>query len=395
MLTSMQLMFPAMAESAVRSGRRFLELAPGPQSRSLLAEALHLAGHGAEAREQLILALPTATWSPERHRLPGEPLRIAVLTTIGVVHTPLRFLFDQFGKRVDWIPILDGVSYPAEAIGRSYDVFVNAMADADMAASALRQVSGILGSLPATVINRPDEVLETTRDRMAARLADVPGAVVPHTARLTRAELYEGGGQTIPPTMGFPLLLREVGSHGGSNITRVHDANGILEFLETGTAEEFYLTAFVDFASTDGAYRKFRVAFVDGVLFPYHLSISSGWLNHYFRSRMAENEAFRAEEARFLANPDVHLGALAMSALREIGRRVELDYFGVDFALDRDGRLVLFECNAVMLIAPPQVETFRYRHEAAARIRDAFSEMLRARAAAAHDMTPQSLPSDE
>ncbi len=57
----------------------------------------------------------------------------------------------------------------------------------------------------------------------------------------------------------------------------------------------------------------------------------------------------RAEEARFLADPVAAIGARGMAAIREIGRRLDLDYCGVDFSVLPDGRLLIFEANATML----------------------------------------------
>jgi hypothetical protein len=109
-----------------------------------------------------------------------------------------------------------------------------------------------------------------------------------------------------------------------------------------------YVTEYYDFASADGLYRKLRIIFVDGQPFPFHLSISDHWLNHYYRTRTAQEDMLRAEEAMYLQQPEAYLGAAAYGALKQVGTRHDLGFFGLDGAIDRDGRLIVFECNATM-----------------------------------------------
>ncbi|MGH6992600.1 MAG: hypothetical protein ACREEH_04615, partial [Caulobacteraceae bacterium] len=46
------------------------------------------------------------------------------------------------------------------------------------------------------------------------------------------------------------------------------------------------------------------------------------------------------------------LGHSAMEALGDLARRLDLDFAGADFASLADGRLLLFEANATMLVHP-------------------------------------------
>ena len=63
-------------------------------------------------------------------------------------------------------------------------------------------------------------------------------------------------------------------------------------------------------------------------------------------------------------------------ALREIQRRVGLDFFGIDCGLDQAGHLVVFEVNASMLVHNRN-EKFPYKDASVARIKQAFGDMLR------------------
>ena len=378
-LVHLQLRLAGSFDAAISSCRKVVELEPTPENHGNLAFALQRAGRHDEAREPIVLGLPWKRWAAAVPASPGR-LRVGILTAPGFVNTPTEFLVDQTGRLVDTIPLLEGVPYPAAQMARSYDVVFNAIADADGAADAMRLAGRLLADMKVPVLNRPAEAARTTRDQIAARLRDILDAVVPATRRVRRQALLGGEAAALLAEIGFPLLSRPIGSHGGDDVRKADDEEALRHHAGGDGADELYLTRFVEYASSDGVYRKYRVVFVGGAMFPYHLSVSAGWLNHYFRSDMSRSEQHRLEEAEFLNETERHLGPLAVKALRSIAERIDLDYFGVDFALHRDGRLVLFECNPVMLIMTPQTALFRYRHEAALRIRNAFSDLLRRRA---------------
>jgi hypothetical protein len=52
-----------------------------------------------------------------------------------------------------------------------------------------------------------------------------------------------------------------------------------------------------------------------------------------------------------ISAPDETLGRPAVAALHEIRRRIPLDFYGIDFDMLPDGRVLFFEANAVMNIS--------------------------------------------
>jgi hypothetical protein len=72
-----------------------------------------------------------------------------------------------------------------------------------------------------------------------------------------------------------------------------------------------------------------------------------------------------AEERRFVEDPAAFLGDRAMAAIRAIGRRMDLDYAGIDFSIVDGSRVLVFEANPTMLVhseAIGGVVDFRNRH---------------------------------
>jgi hypothetical protein len=101
-------------------------------------------------------------------------------------------------------------------------------------------------------------------------------------------------------------------------------------------AETAWLIAPLEARDGAGLFRKYRVMFVGGRLYPLRLAISRHWKVHYFTADMAANPAHRAADAAFLADINV-IGAKAVAALHRIRDALALDYGGVDFAVNGGG----------------------------------------------------------
>ena len=124
-------------------------------------------------------------------------------------------------------------------------------------------------------------------------------------------------------------------------------------------------------------FRKFRVMFVDGRLYPLHLAISPDWKVHYFTADMAQSDANRRRDAEFLADMASVIGPRGMAALERISSALGLDYGGIDFAVNGDGDILFFEANATMVVLPPGHDNkWAYRRPAFASVYSAVRAML-------------------
>ena len=138
---------------------------------------------------------------------------------------------------------------------------------------------------------------------------------------------------------------------------------------------------YLDARGADGLARKYRVMFIGEKFYPLHLALSHDWKVHYFTAGMAAEPPWREEERRFLDDMPGVLGQPAMTALAAIGATLGLDYAGVDFALTRDGSVLVFEANATMVVNPPEPDPiWDYRRRALSNVLDAAAKMLAGRA---------------
>jgi hypothetical protein len=120
---------------------------------------------------------------------------------------------------------------------------------------------------------------------------------------------------------------------------------------------------------------------IDGKLYPLHLAISPNWKIHYFSADMADRPDHREEEAKFLLDMPRVLGDKGLAALKAIQEALGLDYGGVDFGINPQGEILLFEANATMVVEQPSEDArWDYRRAAVSRIHEAVREMLLRRA---------------
>jgi Flp pilus assembly protein TadD len=300
---------------------------------------------------------------------PRPELTVLVLTAADAGNVPLHHLIAR--ERVTLVRwYVEYATEDQDCALPDFDVVFNAIGEADLLPDIRPPVVRILQA--GQILNHPANIALTGRVALPRRLAGIDGVVVPSVVR------YDGARSDVVRSLArsgitFPVLLRPLGAHGGEGVRRIDDAAA----MQGVPDDAYYLTKFVDFASTDGWYRKYRMIFVEGLPYPYHLAISPHWLVHYWRSGMEDDATRRKEEQRFLADPEAALGAPAMAALHAIGQCLGLDYGGADFSLLPDGRVLVFEANATMLVHPEADARFAYRNPAVAAIRAAFGTMLK------------------
>jgi tetratricopeptide (TPR) repeat protein len=279
-------------------------------------------------RQVLVLASTEAANSPDRYLLPA--------------HRYSRHLWFMDYARSEQFSALP-----------SHDIVFNAIADPDCSAAKVAELQRFARMAPRRLLNPPARIARTGRQHAAELFDGVGGLVTPRTMRLSAADLtLRGARETIVRSgLRLPILIRPVGSHGGEGLVRIHSPDSLdALWRASGGGWDVYATEFHDFRSEDGLYRKYRMFFINRQPFPYHLAISDHWLVHYDKSGTAGHPQRLAEEHAFLSEPERTLGLVAMDAIRNVGRRLDLDFAGVDFTLLGDGRALLFEANATMLV---------------------------------------------
>ena len=318
----------------------------------------------------------------------GDGPRLLALVAAGdmMASTPIDFLLSGWNGVLELMFLAPGES--ATIAIPEHDIAIIGVGESDANASLIDALGAAAAHWPKPMLNGAAASIRALgRDRAPALLEDCPGVDAPPTLRIRRdqlAALALGGAplSLVLPERQFPIILRPVDSHAGAGLEKLDDPAQIAGYLKRHDSDVFYLAPFIDYSGPDGRFRKLRVALVGGRPFIAHMAISDHWMVHYLNAGMAEDIAKRAEEAQMMATFDQGFAARHAQAFAAIHAAFGLDYFAIDCAEDRQGRLLLFEADTAMIVHdmdPPGL--YPYKAPAMKKLFAAFQAMVAARAA--------------
>ncbi|WP_143277437.1 tetratricopeptide repeat protein [Bordetella genomosp. 9] len=310
---------------------------------------------------------------------------VLIVCSSGFANVPFRHLVPPALNRVvRWVIDLGvvGIGWGRAGALPPHDIAFNVVGDADLGAFCRAELAQFAETSTAPVLNQPARIERTTRERIGALLDGIAGIYAPTTCRWAGASAPADAlhAAIAAAGMAYPVITRPAGEHGGKGVVLLTSP---ADTLAQPPAGDMYLTAYHEYRSADGYYRKYRVIFIDREPYPYHLAIGRQWLLHYFSADMLSESWKLEEERRFLEDPRTALGAPAWAALRAIGERMDLDYCGIDFSLLPDGRVLVFEANATMLVHPEvEDDGLRFKNAYIQKIFDALDGLMQRRIAA-------------
>jgi hypothetical protein len=315
-------------------------------------------------------------------------LALAAATDMGS-NTPIEFLLQDFAIELMVLYVIAEAELPVPL--PEHDIAIVIASDSDDCRDALRKIEGAAPRWPRPLLNPPQRIGNLDRDKLHRLLAGIEGLAIPATIPCARERLADAIESTGAPaelagTLVFPLIIRPRGSHAGVGLAKIDDVPALRRYLDQSEAEEFFVARFVDYASEDGLFRKYRVVFVDGQPYACHMAVADRWDIWYLNAGMSGDAGKRLEEATFMSTFDIAFARRHRSALTAMAERVGLDYFIVDCAETRDGSLLIFEAdNTAVVHNMDQPEVFPYKPAQMRRIFDAFVAMLERRVAQARE----------
>jgi glutathione synthase/RimK-type ligase-like ATP-grasp enzyme len=211
----------------------------------------------------------------------------------------------------------------------------NEISDPDSHSQALDRCEKLCRKIGAPVINPPKQIRKTHRDLVAEKLRGIDNVIAPRTTRC-RPHAPDGILETIRTSdYQLPVLVRPAGDHGGKRLIRMDDqSDASLLHVFPFDGREYYITEFHDYIDSNGFYNKQRIAII------VHGNARE------FMDRNPDLGTVSELTDRFEREQIPAIKEL----LKEIARRIGLDYFGMDVHLDQEGRLLVFEANANMNI---------------------------------------------
>jgi hypothetical protein len=351
---------------------------------SLIAQLLGDKPAGLAIQQQILSShqLFRLKGSPAKPRL--RVLALAAATDIGS-NTPVEFLLTNSAIELITLYVIPGVELPASL--PEHDVAMVVASDSDDCRDALRKVDRAAACWPRPLLNPPHLICNLDRDKLHGLLSGVEGLRIPATVGVSRAQLLAISCAVRAPAefadeLAFPMIVRPCGSHAGVGLAKVDDVVALARYLRERQEQRFFVSRYVDYASADGLFRKYRLVFVDGRPYACHLAIADRWDLWYLNAGMSLSANKRAEEEHFMRAFDFDFARRHAHALAAMTARIGLDYFTVDCAETRDGSLLVFEAdNTAIVHDMDPVELFPYKQPQMRKVFDAFIAMLDRRAA--------------
>jgi len=326
-----------------------------------------------------------------RWAAPAQPakLRLLLLMAPGdlAANTPLDCLLEKSDVDLDFYYLTPGQPFAAPV--PEHDALLVALSESDGNLELLQFLEGALADWPKPVLNLPAHIPNVGRARASALLQNVPGLLMPLTLRAERRILHAIAATT--QTLGvayagcdFPVIVRPVDSHSGHNLAKIASPQDLADYLKTLRHEVLLISPFVDYSGPDGYFRKIRVALIEGIPYACHMAVSLNWMIHYVSASLYDEFWKREQELAFMTHFQ-EFTHRHCAALTTIADRIGLDYVCLDCAQTQSGELLVFDVDHAMVVhaMDPQAQ-FPYKQIYMSKVKDAFCDLLYARAVGVH-----------
>lgn len=295
-------------------------------------------------------------------------------------NTPIEFLLEESDVELLTLYVTGGTELPTPL--PEHDVAIVVASDSEECRDALGIIDRAASRWPRPMLNLPRLIGNLDRDKLHGLLRGIEGIDIPATVCVTHAQLSDVAQShlllaDVAAELQLPLIVRPRGSHAGVGLAKLDDRVAIARYLAERPEQEFFVSRFVDYASADGLFRKYRVAFVDGRPYPCHMAIADRWDIWYLNAGMSESAEKRLEEEAFMRTFEIGFARRHQSALAGMAERIGLEYFTIDCAENRNGELLVFEAdNTAVVHNMDSPEMFPYKPPQMRAIFEAFVAML-------------------
>lgn len=394
-------------EAALGQLERAAEVMPGNCDLQLsIGYARHLLGQHDAARAKATEI--TRGWSVfTMPRSPGQRADVLVLNSapntikqvkggLGALHFSTNFASQLLREMQDEIRFhsafgdISGEAFPNPA--PAVDVVLNNCVNSEAIniPGRLERALTAVRWADRPVINHPEAIAATTRQKTTELLRGIPGLKLPRIERyLITHSAVEDIVADIESRFAYPVILRRCLGHKSAD--HQHSDTGLVAVLAQDRAEvraaladlgvpEIYAVEYVPLRKKSGHFRKIRALLAEDEIVYAVPGFYNTWLVAGARREATGMAFYRAhpetveESRRIVLEPESVLGTDCLRVLEAVRDRMPLDFFGIDFDVDDEGQVVLFEANAAMnlLSHPGDPEDIALPDAPSERIKEAF-----------------------
>lgn len=265
-----------------------------------------------------------------------------------------------------------------------HDLIINTIAEPDIEGRSLEAFTKHLEANPsAPVINNPHNVWHTARDRNYERLKDTDRLTFPETRRISfeKAEAPEVLRRVAELGVDLPFIIREAGTQTGRTTQLVTNVFELETYAKDGLDGDYFVITYRQILWNRKYFRKLRLFQIDGEFYPVVCHIDQVWNVHGGNRKeiMRTDEALMAEEKAFLSDWRSYVGPGNAEHLYWLAEVTGLDFFGIDFTIDNEGKIFIYELNPAMRHSFDHAKNFPYKMEHDLNTSEAFMRMVRSR----------------
>ncbi len=248
-------------------------------------------------------------------------------------------------------------------------ILFNQISDSDSHSKVLDKLQKILFKSNIKVINHPRYIKETSRNLIYSKLKNIPNLTVPKTIKFVPITPIDIDEKIEKENFSFPVILRKVGTHGGNSVKlfkSFEDTKKLYDIALDGSP--FYLIQFINYKE-DGIYKKLRLVVVNGEVYIRHVIFSDEWMIH----AKDKKSQYKELEIKLLNSFEQKIKPNIDFTIKQIYKKVRLDYFGIDCFINKNFEITIFELNANMnVLIGASENTFKYVEK----IKNAIIEMI-------------------
>ena len=262
-----------------------------------------------------------------------------------------------------------------------HSLILNTIAEPDVEGSSLDALREYLERNADTiVINRPEQVADTARDRNATRLAGIDGLTFPRTQRVRFDNAAPDRVARMVDELEFtyPFLIRRAGTQTGRSFARIESREDLDTYVAERLNSTYFLIEYRKILWKDKLFRKLRLFHIDGEFYLVVCHLDKVWNVHGGNRKtiMRGDETLMAEEKSFLKDWKSYVGARNAACIEKVAERTKLEFFGMDFTVDQDGGLFIYELNPAMRHSFDHARNFPYKLPYDQAISNAFQAMV-------------------
>ncbi|MFT5139712.1 MAG: glutathione synthase/RimK-type ligase-like ATP-grasp enzyme [Lysobacterales bacterium] len=282
----------------------------------------------------------------------------------------------KFKPKFKYLSFLYGnkAPQPKLKIPPNINLAFNEISDPDSHQGALRRCSRLCRMINVPIINHPNKIIHTTRDSVSAILQGIPLTFMPKTIRCTPRTPNDIFSSAEKGGIEFPYIVRLAGHHGGVSMTLIEKPEDLnLLHVYPFDGSDFYLTQYIDFKDDSGLYHKLRIIVIDGEPILRHAFFDQKWNVHGPSKTFMLKQEHWDEYLQRTRLLEEQILKTYMPVIKEISKRIKLEYFGIDCSIRPDGTMLIFEVNANMNVLDNRYEQLE---ELIERIKKSIGKML-------------------